>query len=92
MTFNKCSINGKAYGDPVDEHGNPMDVTSVSFFMHILITAVTYDCGIHEEYLIAGGSVMIFRGSVTADFHATSLKIKPCVYPSHVGSCFFLCH
>ena len=32
MTFNKCSINGKAYGDPVDDHGNPMDVTNVRSF------------------------------------------------------------
>lgn len=31
MTFNKCSINGKAFGDPVDKHGNPVDVTDVSF-------------------------------------------------------------
>lgn len=30
MTFNKCSINGKAYGDVVDEYGNPMDITEVS--------------------------------------------------------------
>lgn len=29
MTFNKCSINGKAYGDVVDEYGNPMDITEV---------------------------------------------------------------
>jgi len=30
MTFNKCSIQGKPYGDPVDQYGNPMDVTNVS--------------------------------------------------------------
>ena len=30
MTFNKCSIDGKAYGDPVDKYGNPMDITNVS--------------------------------------------------------------
>ena len=29
MTFNKCSIKGKAYGDPVDEYGNPVDITEV---------------------------------------------------------------
>jgi hypothetical protein len=29
MTFNKCSIDGKAYGDPVDKHGNALDVTEV---------------------------------------------------------------
>jgi len=27
MTFNQCSIKGKAYGDPVDDQGNPMDIT-----------------------------------------------------------------
>ncbi|XP_048732030.2 phospholipid-transporting ATPase ID-like isoform X2 [Ostrea edulis] len=27
MTFNKCSIDGKSYGDVVDEYGNPMDIT-----------------------------------------------------------------
>ena len=32
MTFNQCSIKGRAYGDPVDEHGNPMDITVVSIF------------------------------------------------------------
>lgn len=30
MTFNKCSINGKAYGDVVDEYGNPMDITEAT--------------------------------------------------------------
>ncbi|XP_022330149.1 phospholipid-transporting ATPase ID-like isoform X3 [Crassostrea virginica] len=27
MSFNKCSIDGKSYGDVVDEYGNPMDIT-----------------------------------------------------------------
>ena len=30
MAFNKASINGRAYGDPVDRHGNPIDITEVS--------------------------------------------------------------
>lgn len=29
MSFNKCSIDGKSYGDVVDEYGNPMDITEV---------------------------------------------------------------
>jgi hypothetical protein len=29
MTFNKCSINGRSYGDAYDEDGNPVDVTEV---------------------------------------------------------------
>jgi len=29
MTFNKCSINGRSYGDAYDEVGNPIDVTDV---------------------------------------------------------------
>ncbi|XP_013396894.1 phospholipid-transporting ATPase ID isoform X2 [Lingula anatina] len=34
MTFNKCSINGKMYGDPYDPDGNPMEIcdrTKVDF-------------------------------------------------------------
>ncbi|CAG5125541.1 unnamed protein product, partial [Candidula unifasciata] len=27
MTFNKCSINGKSYGDPVDNEGNAVEIT-----------------------------------------------------------------
>ncbi|XP_055880345.1 phospholipid-transporting ATPase ID-like isoform X3 [Biomphalaria glabrata] len=27
MTFNKCSINGRSYGDPVDSEGNALEVT-----------------------------------------------------------------
>ncbi|BFZ02549.1 hypothetical protein BsWGS_05588 [Bradybaena similaris] len=27
MTFNKCSINGKSYGDPVDNEGNALEIT-----------------------------------------------------------------
>ncbi|XP_059148983.1 phospholipid-transporting ATPase ID-like isoform X1 [Physella acuta] len=27
MTFNKCSINGKSYGDPVDMEGNAIEIT-----------------------------------------------------------------
>ena len=30
MTFNKCTINGKSYGDHVDKYGNPIDITDVS--------------------------------------------------------------
>ena len=30
MTFNKCSMSGKAYGDVVDKYGNPLDITDVS--------------------------------------------------------------
>ena len=30
MSFNKCTINGKSYGDPVDKYGNPIDITNVS--------------------------------------------------------------
>ncbi len=29
MTFNKCSINGKLYGDLYDRHGQPVDITPV---------------------------------------------------------------
>jgi len=29
MTFNKCSIGGIAYGDPLDERGVALDVTEV---------------------------------------------------------------
>jgi hypothetical protein len=31
MTFNKCSINGRSYGDAYDEDGNPVDVTEVTY-------------------------------------------------------------
>ncbi|XP_025076903.1 phospholipid-transporting ATPase ID-like isoform X3 [Pomacea canaliculata] len=27
MTFNKCSIDGKSYGDPLDREGNPLEIT-----------------------------------------------------------------
>ncbi|XP_076466035.1 phospholipid-transporting ATPase ID-like [Babylonia areolata] len=27
MTFNKCSINGRSYGDPTDREGNPAEVS-----------------------------------------------------------------
>ncbi|KAH9519100.1 Phospholipid-transporting ATPase ID [Bulinus truncatus] len=27
MTFNKCSINGRSYGDPVDSEGNALEIT-----------------------------------------------------------------
>ena len=30
MTFNKCSINGKSFGDPVDASGNAIEITEVS--------------------------------------------------------------
>jgi len=34
MTFNKCSINGRSYGDSYDDSGNPVDVTDVR--IHVL--------------------------------------------------------
>ena len=30
MTFNKCSISGKCYGDVLDDHGVQVDPESVS--------------------------------------------------------------
>lgn len=30
MTFNKCSIDGKSYGDPLDREGNPLEITEVN--------------------------------------------------------------
>jgi len=41
MTFNKCSINGRSYGDAFDEDGNPIDVTDVRFvcsFIYFLLS------------------------------------------------------
>jgi len=35
MTFNKCSINGTAYGDPIDERGVAVDVTEVLEIMQL---------------------------------------------------------
>jgi hypothetical protein len=29
MTFNKCSINGQAYGDVYDQYGRAIDITEV---------------------------------------------------------------
>ena len=37
MTFNKCSINGKTYGDPVDERGIAVDVTKVQLNRMIMV-------------------------------------------------------
>lgn len=32
MIFNKCFINGKVYGDVVDEYGNFMDIIEVGIY------------------------------------------------------------
>ena len=37
MTFNKCSINGKAYGDPVDREGNLVEITEVLIYIYFFI-------------------------------------------------------
>lgn len=31
MTFNKCSINGRSYGDVIDEQGNVLEIDEVCF-------------------------------------------------------------
>jgi len=36
MTFDKCTINGRMYGDLLDEEGNSIDITEVSFIITIL--------------------------------------------------------
>ena len=30
MTFNKCTIEGRSYGDPLDKHGNKLEISQVS--------------------------------------------------------------
>ena len=56
MTFNQCSIKGKAYGDPVDEHGNPMDITVVSFlndvFLMMLLILQIIELALIIDYII----------------------------------------
>jgi len=37
MTFDKCTINGRMYGDLLDEEGNSIDITEVSFIITILL-------------------------------------------------------
>lgn len=38
MTFNKCSINGKVYGDILDEKtGEPVDVDEVGLYKFVQI-------------------------------------------------------
>ena len=36
MTFDKCTINGRVYGDLVDASGNVVDVTEVCFLIKYL--------------------------------------------------------
>jgi len=40
MTFNKCSISGTTYGDPLDERGLAVDVTEVWSIVHVLVLTV----------------------------------------------------
>ena len=36
MTFDKCTINGRMYGDLFDDEGNSIDITEVSFIIYTL--------------------------------------------------------
>ena len=38
MTFDKCTINGRMYGELFDDEGNSIDITEVSFIIDILNT------------------------------------------------------
>lgn len=43
MTFNKCSINGRAYGDIIDlRTGDVVEVTDVSILLHLFIRLLVY--------------------------------------------------
>lgn len=47
MTFNKCSINGRAYGDIIDlRTGDVVEVTDVSALMHsfFIVYLDTFHC------------------------------------------------
>ena len=45
MTFNKCSINGKAYGDIFDVLGRPIDITEVDYVCNtVVISSDTEQC------------------------------------------------
>ena len=64
MTFNKCSIQGKPYGDPVDQYGNPMDVTNVSDSQtreHCDILQVTLSHPSTYPYLFVCCAINIFQ-------------------------------
>jgi len=41
MTFDKCTINGRMYGDLLDEEGNSIDITEVSFIITLLLKLLT---------------------------------------------------
>ena len=51
MTFNKCTINGKAYGDPVDKYGNPIDITTVSIVLQLDIW--TREAKVEKELIVS---------------------------------------
>jgi len=45
MTFNKCSIKGKSYGDPRTIEGSPLTLTEVSLLR--IYTTVCYVLSVH---------------------------------------------
>jgi len=44
MTFNKCSIKGNTYGDPLDERGVAVDVTEVYTVMQFSTNSDNKTC------------------------------------------------
>ena len=44
MTFNKCSIRGRSYGDPMDNEGNPIVLTEVCWPIVYNTAAKSLEC------------------------------------------------
>lgn len=53
MTFNKCSINGRAYGDIIDlRTGDVVEVTDVSALMHSFFYCIHRHFSLHIPVLL----------------------------------------
>ncbi|KAL8613377.1 hypothetical protein ACOMHN_057097 [Nucella lapillus] len=71
MTFNKCSINGKSYGDPVDREGNLLEITED--YRRFMIRASGGDFKMlplpHARFSVGGESRLASRVWSQSPFH-----------------------
>ena len=87
MTFNKCTINGKSYGDPVDDYGNPMDITSVSaLFMYSVCSHILFLATNCEQHIV-------FCLSFSSFFCTITRLCNCCIYiHSHIVNTAHIVH
>ena len=88
MTFDKCTINGRMYGDLFDEEGNSIDITEVSSVINIVLFSITgyllthtqlqtYSYGLSQHFLENRNTIRYYSVYLMCSKKLTGSQLSP---------------